>query len=180
MSLCQAKAYPTPQPRQAAYSVVRIYTPALVGPCNCNTSCQLQVAFICHCVDVLCQRFTKVFLVHFQITVTETERISMKMELIYVEQQLVFLNLLRHRKKEVVGGDDLYNSDREGGAGKAVLPSQPITVLVVCIAVTQLHFWGLERQATTQVGRRSINWPGMVSSLVQSAAFTMVSESSCL
>ena len=44
--------------------------------------------------------------------------------------------------KEDVGGDGLCDISKEGKAGNAMLPSQPIAVLVVCVVAMHSYiFW---------------------------------------
>ena len=54
--------------------------------------------------------------------------------------------------KEDAGGDRLYDrSEEKGGAGNAMLPSRPITALVICVTdMSEVFFLGGECQAAAK------------------------------
>ena len=55
----------------------------------------------------------------------------MDLELIDIEQRLLFLKLLQPETDEVIRGDGQDDGGEEGKIGNLILPSQPITVFVV-------------------------------------------------
>ena len=87
--------------------------------------------------------FSTSLLVHFRNHSGETKWILIEVELIDVEQQMIFLNLLQRGNKR--RGDGLYDDSGElAEAGNAMLPSRTITVLTVCVPATRSYiFWEL-------------------------------------